>query len=67
MGKMVFSEENGDFWGGFYQGRESLEAVHLRAVEGKTARSEPDTGAGCGTGAEEGLKRDSFERIFSLF
>ena len=53
MGKMVFSEENGDFWGGFYQGRESLEAVHLRAVEGKTARSEPDIGAGCGARTSE--------------
>lgn len=38
MGKMVFSEENGDFWGGFYQGRESQETLLLRTVEGKTAR-----------------------------
>ena len=64
MGKMVFSEENGDFWGGFYQGRESLEAVHLRAVEGKTARSEPDIGAGCGARTSETLKRNS-QRTFS--
>lgn len=67
MGKMVFSEENGDFWGGFYQGRESLEAVHLRAVEGKTARSEPDTGAGCGARTSETLKRNSQRTFFPSF
>ena len=47
-----------------YQGRESLEAVHLRAVEGKTARSEPDIGAGCGARTSETLKRNS-QRTFS--
>lgn len=66
MGKMVFSEENGDFWGGFYQGRESQETLLLRTVEGKTARSEPDTGAGCGARTSETLKRNS-QRTFSPF
>ena len=66
MGKMVFSEENGDFWGGFCQGSESQETLLLRRVKGKTARAEPDTGAGCGARTSEKLKKDSSERFFSL-
>ena len=51
---MVFPEEIGDILVGFGELSDTQTAVHLRTAEGKTTRSEPETGSGSGTGAEKG-------------